>query len=165
MPSLVSTLTGRRARRGRPLAAAAAAVARSITFPWGGGYFGGQASAEQLMSTMGAVSTLFAIVERLQTSCASIEWTLYRKSASGNKEDRQIVKTHPSIDLWTKPNRHMTGRVFREVSQQHMELVGETPWIVVKAGTLPVELWPVRPDRCQPQPDPVDFISDRKSVV
>ncbi|MES2209450.1 MAG: phage portal protein [Chloroflexota bacterium] len=112
------------------------------------------------MNTMGAVSTLFAIVERLQSSVASVEWTLYEKSATGNKADRKPIKNHACIDLWNAPNKHMTGRAFREISQQHMELTGETPWIVPKYGTLPIELWPVRPDRLQPQPDPELFISN-----
>lgn len=162
MASILATFAGagRRGRRGA--IAAAAAAARSISFPWSGGFAAGGASPEALMNTMSSVSTLFAIVERLQTSCSSIDWTLYEKSATGNKEDRKIVKRHPCIDLWNKPNKHMDGLAFREISQQHIELTGETPWVVVKVGTgrLPVELWPVRPDRCTPQPDPELFISN-----
>lgn len=158
MASLLRSLSPRSLGR---VAAAADTVRRSIRFPLSGTYFGGYtASPEQLMNSMSSVSTLFAIVERLQTSVGSVQWCLYEKSATGNKADRKPVKSHACIDLWNKPNKHMTGRAFREISQQHMELVGETPWIVVKAGTLPIELWPIRPDRVEPQPHPELFISN-----
>jgi HK97 family phage portal protein len=149
-------------RRGRGrVRAAAAAASRRIRFPNSGTMYGGYtASPEQLMNSMSTVSTLFAIVERLQTSTSSVEWRLYYKSNTDNKADRKPVKSHASIDLWRKPNSHMTGRQFREISQQHIELTGETPWIVPKVGTLPVELWPVRPDRVEPQPHPEKFISN-----
>lgn len=145
----------------RPAAAAAPTPQRPpLTMQGAGmGYLGG-ASDEQLLSAMGAVSTLFAIVERLQTSVASVEWNLWKKSASGDKSDRKLVKSHAALDLWRKPNAHIGARQFREISQQHIELTGVTPWLVAKFGSIPVELWPVRPDRLVPQPDPDEFISN-----
>lgn len=123
------------------------------------GWLLGKPSGERLLATTSEVSTLFAIVEKLTTSVASVEWNLWRKAPSGLKKDRQLVTSHAALDLWRNPNRHMTGREFRESSQQHMELVGEAPWVVVKAGRLPIELWPVRPDRLEPVPDKEHFLA------
>jgi phage portal protein BeeE len=55
----------------------------------------------------------------------------------------------------------MTGPAFRETAQQHEELVGEQYWVAAKHERfdIPLELWPVRPDRMNPVPDPETFLS------
>lgn len=119
----------------------------------------GKPNGERLMRSMSEVSTLYAIVNRLATSTASVEWNLYRKAPSGEKKDRTLVTSHAALDLWRKPNRHYTRMRFVETEQQHLDLTGEAAWVVVKAGRLPVELWPVRPDRLEPVPSKKDFLA------
>ncbi|MFI6530507.1 phage portal protein [Streptomyces uncialis] len=112
------------------------------------------------MRAMGGSSTLFAIVERIVSTYAAAEWKLYRTTASGRDEDRVEVTRHAALDLWSKPNAHMTGPAFRESAQQHEELTGEQWWVIAchEGSSLPLELWPVRPDRMEPVPDAEEFL-------
>jgi HK97 family phage portal protein len=126
--------------------------------------FGGRGRQDdRLMQTQGAVSTVFGIVNRVTTATAVADWHLYRKAKSGLKEDRIEVTKHACIDLWERPNPFMNRRRFIEAAQQHVELVGEnalvTSHVRVGAVDVPVEMWPVRPDRITVTPDPFDFIA------
>jgi HK97 family phage portal protein len=131
----------------------------------GGGMFGsasGGASAQVMMSKMGSVGTLFAIVNRTSTAVAAQDWSLYRVPVDGRRdpgEDREEVTVHPALDLWRTPNPHMTTGELVEICQQHLDLVGEAALVVTKVGSLPVELWPVRPDRLTPVPHPTEYLT------
>ncbi|MDN5857141.1 MAG: phage portal protein [Pseudonocardia sp.] len=119
----------------------------------------GRRPAERLLHAMGEVSTLFAIVDRLASSTASVHWDMWRKAPSGQKKDRELVTKHAALDLWRKPNRHMTQARFVHAYEQFIDLTGEGPWLLVKAGGVPVGMWPVRPDRLEPVPSGTDFLS------
>jgi HK97 family phage portal protein len=113
------------------------------------------------MRAQGSNSTLYAIVDRIITSYSQVEWHLYRKAASGKVEDRIEVTSHAALDLMDRPNKFMTGPSFREAGQQHEELTGEQWWVISRNPSfkqLPLEVWPVRPDRMDPIPDEQDFI-------
>jgi HK97 family phage portal protein len=112
------------------------------------------------LAAMGSVGTLFAIVNRTSNATSQVEWKLWRKARSGKKEDRQEVTSHAALDLWVKPNAFMPCQEFVETFQQHVDLVGEAWWVIARhrASRLPLELWPVRPDRMAPVPDPNTFI-------
>jgi HK97 family phage portal protein len=117
--------------------------------------------AESQMRAMGSNGTLFAVVDRTCTSYSQVVWRLYRKAKSGLKDDRTEVTSHAALDLITRPNPFMTGPTVRETTQQHEELVGEQ-WVVFAKDPrfdIPLEMWPVRPDRMRPVPDPEQFIS------
>ncbi|MEV3857734.1 phage portal protein [Streptomyces sp. NPDC050095] len=118
------------------------------------------AGQEAQMRAMGGSSTLYAIVDRITTTYAGVEWKLYRSAKSGRDEDRVEVTSHAALDLWNRPNAHMTGPAFRESAQQHEELTGEQWWVIARHenSSLPLELWPIRPDRMEPVPDPDDFL-------
>ena len=76
------------------------------------------------LSSMQAVSVLFAVVNRIAQSVAASEWKLYRKDGGELTE----IDDHPAIDLWHSVNEFTTREDFLESSQQHMELVGEMWW-------------------------------------
>jgi HK97 family phage portal protein len=120
-----------------------------------------RSGATAQMAAMGSVGTLFAIVSRLANSTAQVEWKLYRKAASGKDEDRTEVTRHAALDLWNRPNPYMPQQEFVEAQQQHLELTGESWWVIARdpRSPLPLEMWPVRPDRMAPVPDPVDFVA------
>lgn len=122
--------------------------------------FGTGRSAEAQMRAMSAVGTLFAIVDRTSNATALVEWKLWRKAKSGKKEDRVEVTSHAALDLWRKPNGFMPRQEFVETQQQHFDLTGEAWWVVSRSGraSVPLELWPVRPDRMQPVPDRDSFL-------
>ncbi|MCH9010788.1 MAG: phage portal protein [Chloroflexi bacterium] len=71
------------------------------------------------------------------------------------------VEEHLILDLWNMPNPFYTNDEFLEVSVNHFSLVGEMWWVIVRDKTfrIPVEIWPVRPDRMRPIPHPTDYIS------
>lgn len=127
--------------------------------------FGGSTlPGDEVLKAPSSIGTIFAIVNKLCTAVAKAEWTLYSSSASGLKEDRTpFTRKHAVIDLWNKPNPKMQRRRFMEAAQQHVELLGENAMItsflpVGQGKKIPVELWPVKPNRIEVVPDPYDFI-------
>ncbi|MFF7949129.1 phage portal protein [Streptomyces griseorubiginosus] len=128
---------------------------------YGGGIFGSNRSTEGQLRAMSAVGTLFAIVDRTSNATALVEWGLYRKAKSGRKEDRTPVTSHAALDLWNRPNPFMPRQEFVESSTQHYDLTGETPWVIARAPgfSIPLEMWPVRPDRIEPVPHPEKFLA------
>lgn len=135
--------------------------------------FGGDtmASAESSMKAYGRVSTLFSIIRRRGSAISGVDWELMRRrdgrgrlSMPGVDDARRVDERHPAAKLWNKPNPFMTRKQFTETAQQHLDLVGETVWIIVRASQagikgMPIELWPIRPDRIEPIPHPTEFIS------
>lgn len=118
-------------------------------------------NAEAQMAAMGGVGTLFSIVNRTSNSTAQVDWKLWRKSESGKDEDRIEVTRHAALDLWNKPNPFYTRQEFIESVQQHIDLTGEA-WCVVQRSEfvdIPLELWPVRPDKMEPVPHPTEFLA------
>lgn len=124
------------------------------------GIFGSNRSAEGQMRAMSAVGTLFAIVDRTSNATALVDWKLYRKAKSGRDEDRVEVTSHAALDLWNKPNPFMPRQEFVESSTQHYDLTGETEWVIARRPgvSIPLEMWPVRPDRMTPVPDRERFL-------
>lgn len=139
-----------------PLAPSRSGGGRSL-FTGGGTTAGLEAQMQTFMSN----GTVNGLVTRTSSAASQVEWHLYRKAKSGKDEDREEVTSHPALDLWNKPNKHMTRQEFVETAQQHLDLTGESPWVIAcheRAKTLPLELWPVRPDRMEPDPDPERFL-------
>jgi len=122
---------------------------------------GRRTDAVQQMSAMGSVGTLFAIVHRTSNSTAAVDWHLYRKAKSGKPEDRVEITSHAALDLWNKPNPFMPRQEFVESFQQHVDLTGESYWVISrdKRFNVPLEMWPVRPDRMIPDPHPEKFLT------
>lgn len=125
---------------------------------------GGTATDETLMSTYGAVGTVFTIVFRSAEAQAGVQWKLYTKARSGKKEDRTEIgeMDHPALAVWNTPNPFMSRESFVERAWQHLLLTGETDWLVGRIGSsrtgMPIELWPVRPDRVEPVPHEDKFL-------
>lgn len=113
------------------------------------------------MRAMEQVGTVHAIINRSAKALAGVEWHLYRKAASGRKEDRTEVTSHAALDVWNHPNPFHTRETFVEAGAQHKGLTGEQWWVIGRnpRSPLPLELWTVRPDRMQPVPHPTEFLS------
>jgi HK97 family phage portal protein len=124
--------------------------------------FGGRNDAVSQMQAMGSVGTLFSIVHRTSNAASQVDWKLWLRAASGKDEDRQEVTRHLALDIWRKPNPFMPRQEFVESVQQHVDLTGEGWWVVARnprMRSIPLELWPVRPDRMIPVPHPTDFLA------
>jgi len=138
-----------------PVAYAPSRAGRGMASMWGS-----PSGLAAQMRSMGSVGTLFSIVNRTSTSTAQVEWHLYRKAKSGRKEDRVEVTSHAALDLWNRPNPFMPRQEFVEVEQQHIDLTGEGWWVIARdsRSPIPLELWPVRPDRMTPIPSATDYL-------
>lgn len=124
-----------------------------------GGLLGASSNSETLMRTYGSVGTIFAIIDKVTEAVAGAEWHLYRSAKPG--QERVEIFAHPAIDLWHRPNPFYDRNEFVTTFQQHLELVGESIWYIGRSTAglgPPLELWPIRPDRVVPVPDPVEFI-------
>jgi len=113
------------------------------------------------IAAYGANGTLFQIVNRTANATAAVDWKLWRSAPSGKDEDRVEVTRHAALTVLNKPNPFMTRQEFVESFQQHLDLTGEADWVIgrVRGMASPMELWPVRPDRITPVPDPKRFLS------
>lgn len=149
MRSLVGTVLGQAPVR---------YVAQSFNMPWQT-----RTDAVAQMSAYGQSGTLFPVVNYLASAVSLVEWSLYRKAKSGNKEDRTEVTDHLAAKVWNKPNKWMTRQELVESAEQHVELTGEG-WLITAyasksaAMRIPTELWPARPDRMAPVPGYPEFI-------
>lgn len=121
------------------------------------GYGGARAT---LLNSMGTNGTLFATVSRFANATSQVEWKLWRKSRTGKEEDRVQVTSHLALDVWNSPNAYSPGQLFRETSQQHVDLVGEGWWVIDRnMFGWPESMWVVRPDRIAPVPSAENGLS------
>lgn len=116
----------------------------------------GKQDAEAQMRAFGTVGVLNAIVSRISEAVAEADWGLYR---IGTEEE---VPEHPAALMWAQPNPFMDQDEFVETSLQHFELVGEFTWNVARSSSrmmsMPLELWPLRPDYVTPIPSAARFL-------
>jgi HK97 family phage portal protein len=129
----------------------------------------GRASKETQLRAYGRSGTVFSIVSLLAEAAAGPTWRLYksqpvdgrRRYATSDVGDdqRTEVISHAAIQLWNQPNDFHSAFEFREGSNQHMELTGETFWVLdLERTTFPTSMWYVRPDRMEPVPSPEDYL-------
>lgn len=123
-----------------------------VAFPT---WSGGGPDNRSLIDAQGGNGTLFSITDRLSTAVSSLDWHLYRPAKSGKKEDRTEITSHAALDLWFTPNEFWSHRLFMELQQQYLDLVGEAWTVVVRDArfNIPLEIWPVTPTRMTPVPD------------
>jgi HK97 family phage portal protein len=103
--------------------------------------------------------TLYGVVSKLASMTSLVNWRLYRSAASGLDADRVEVPRHAALMVLNRPNQFMTRQELVEAGQQHLDLAGECWWVIVRVGSVPFELWPVRPDRMRPVESNTDFIA------
>ena len=126
-------------------------------------------SLEAYMRAYGLNGTVYGIVSLLSTAVAKPEWRLYRKPATdqrvryttndGGSDQRTQVVQHQALRVWSRPNDFMTQTELAAIGWQHQELTGEQYQLVDYAGSIPVGLWPARPDRMTPVPSRTQFLA------
>jgi HK97 family phage portal protein len=133
-----------------------------------------------LLRAYGTQGTVFANVSLLASSTAAPEWHLYRKqppdgrrrysTADQGSDQRTEVVRHQALTVLTTPASIMVNGMERviwsrfglfELSQTWMELAGKSYWVVQRdpRASFPTGLWPVRPDRMTPVPDPDQYLA------
>lgn len=131
-------------------------LAPQSMFPTGG--FGTGVPNGQIaqMEAYGQVGWLYGVVSRIAESVCQAEWHLYQKRGKERKE----IDTHPFLDLWASINPFYTREEFLEASQQHLDLPGESFWLVLAGpNSQPYELWLIRPDRIRVIPSREKYIA------
>jgi HK97 family phage portal protein len=141
------------------------AFGRGLAFNLGNG----RQDAETFMRQYGISGTVFGIVSLLAESTATPPWHLYKKqpvdgrrrytTGDQGSDQRIEVVQHAAIQLVNSPNSFHSAFEFREGSQQHEELTGETFWVLDMEAGFPTSMWYVRPDRMEPIPDPELFLT------
>lgn len=151
----------------------------------GGGYLGfsgmsaSSAGFETYMQAFASSGTVWQIAHLIASSVAKPEWRLYRKeskdgrvryttSDQGSDQRTEVVK-HQALNVLRQPATISAGRAslpvwtrfsLLEISQLYLELCGEAYWVIDRdpRSSIPLGLWPVRPDRMEPVPDPVAYL-------
>lgn len=128
---------------------------------WGGGrglgtLFSGRSRTAQLES-QSATATLHGVTKKLANATGAVEWTLDRKPARPGDEPTPLTggraESAAPLRVWNNPAPdapHINAAYFRKASQQHYDLCGEFWWVVLRFAGVPVQLWPIRPDRITP---------------
>jgi HK97 family phage portal protein len=131
---------------------------------------GGNNSREMLMRAMSVNPTVYAVVDVITRAVAKPQWKLYRKNPVDGRvryttsdegpDNRTEVIQHQALKVWNSPNPFYTNTQFIRAQQQHRELAGEAYWLIdYGTGTIPLGLWPVRPDRMEPIPGTDSFLA------
>ena len=141
------------------------------------GMFGGMSgvnnSQQAALAQYGAVGDLYGIINRIAESVALVRWDLNEQQPNGDLkwlDDAEAPGRYPATALWCHPNPFYTRMDFLQTSQQHVDLAGESYWLIAQGGpggpTKPqaglnagIELWPIRPDKIAPVPDQDNYIS------
>lgn len=115
------------------------------------------------LSAVKSNGTLYGVIDVLSRTTAAVNWQLFKKSPGGKKADRiEVPETaagpHPALMVLRRPNSFMTQQHLMKACQQYRELVGELWMVVVKLGSLPVEMWYVQPNRIRPVVDQQAFL-------
>lgn len=109
------------------------------------------------LEAYGENGTLFGVVSRLAMNVSLVDWCLYRKMPNG--ERKEITTPTAQGKIWTRPNNYMTRQELVESVQQHLDLTGLGYLVIARGAGIPIEMWPVRPDRMTVIPSRQDFIA------
>lgn len=127
-------------------------------------------SSEVLQRCYSVMSTVYSCVSLRAESAARPEWHLYRKQPADARrryattdtgsDQRTEVISHAALSLVNKPNDFYSRFRLFESDQQFLDLTGEYYWVISRDGGLnfPTGIWPVRPDRMMPVPDPDNYL-------
>ena len=148
---------------------------------------GGASGFNEAANAYASSGWLFSIIGRITNSVARVDWQelvptpkaspLTRSLVTGmqksgtlsqaalkalvaNGQMQPAATMSPAFALWCNPNPFFSQHELVEVIQQHIELRGEG-WIVAVRDDngVPVELWPVRPDKMTPVADRDNYIA------
>jgi HK97 family phage portal protein len=177
MPSLIGKALALRGGQGGPPVPMGS---DTISYLPGRSDLGGNADLT-LIRAYKTNGTTFSNVALLASATASPEWKLYRAApqdgrrryttADKGSDQRVEVIQHAALNLLNNPAVITVNGIrwpawdrmgLFEISQLWMELTGKSYWVVDRgsSGTsLPLGLWPVRPDRITPVPHRENYLA------
>jgi len=134
---------------------------------------------KELLNAYNEMPWLRAVVNKVGRSVASTSWQLYvvrrggkavkaaklqradyvtrQKLLTGYKKQAELVEIeeHPLLDLLDNANSFLTGLIARQLTQTHLDLIGEAFWLKERNGAgKPVAFWPLPPDWVISTPTP-----------
>lgn len=127
------------------------------------GLVGGVSQDAAYLRAYKSQGTVHANVALLAQSTAAPVWQLFRSQQDGRvryttsdqgSDQRVEVIRHAALSLLQKPNPFWTRHRLFELSQIWLDLTGKSYWVIDRRGGVPAGIWPVRPDRMVPVPDP-----------
>jgi HK97 family phage portal protein len=92
----------------------------------------------------------------LASAVSSIPWHVEEATDGGEVWER--VPGHPIEILLREANPHMAGQDVFERLTYHLMLGGNALWHMVMVRGMPVELWPLPPDKVTPVPDATTWL-------
>ena len=132
--------------------------------------------SKELLAAYSSMPWFRAVVGRVSWSTASVPWQLFAATSAPDKRHGKIVRmpslarsmdpmvrmnqykalrrddslreitTHPALELLDHGNPKFPGQVVRQVTQQHLDMVGEAVWVIERSGlALPTDIYPVPP--------------------
>lgn len=134
---------------------------------------------KELLNAYNEMPWLRAVVNKVSRGVASTPWQLYVvrrggkavKAAKIQRADYDVrrkllavcrkqaelveIEEHPLLDLLDNANSFLTGLTARQLTQVHLDLVGEAFWLKERNGAgKPVAFWPLPPDWVISTPTP-----------
>lgn len=134
---------------------------------------------KELLNAYNEMPWLRAVVNKVSRGVASTPWQLYVvrrggkavKAAKIQRADYDVrrkllavcrkqaelveIEEHPLLDLLDNANSFLTGLTARQLTQVHLDLVGEAFWLKERNGAgKPVAYWPLPPDWVISTPTP-----------
>lgn len=137
---------------------------------------GTRIGTQEVLKAYSTMPWLRSVVTRTSWSVACVPWKLYvATNAPASKQGKAVkrtdvarsmdpnqrmkaykalrasdslreIETHPALDLLDKGNERFSGAICRQVTQQHLDLVGEGAWLLERNGMLlPSEILPIPP--------------------
>ncbi|MCD6379651.1 phage portal protein, partial [bacterium] len=102
-----------------------------------------QKSNKEYLDSYGRVATVYAAVRKIAEAISAATWRLYQ-----TEPEWQEIEAHPALKLFNNPNQFMTRSELFHLTAQHLELVGESMWLLVKEKNgLIIGILPVNPTR------------------
>ncbi len=98
---------------------------------------------------------VYIAVNRIAEAAALVPLHVYRLQG----ETRAEVERHPLENLLDAPNPYLSRFELFEQTVGHLELTGNAYWFLGGNGAgVPIEIWPLRPDRVSIVPDPDQYV-------
>ena len=86
----------------------------------------------------------------IASNVSAVKWYVEERKSI---DEWNRIPGHPLELLLRKPNPRMSGQDIQERLSYHLQLGGNGIWHKVLINGMPVELWPLMPDKMRPVPD------------
>lgn len=93
---------------------------------------------------------VYACVRAIAEGLANIQLQLFEVDAKGNYKE---IYKHDILNILNKPNKYMTAYELKYQTGSHLELVGNSYWLldgVTDENSIPTAIWPLNPKYIKP---------------